>query len=219
VRDALVRDLPELAAVAAAGYVQGSLFGFDDPAVDHRFAGGQRTDLDAESWIEHVPLWMTGADLVFAELVARVSWRQRHVVMYNKFLPEPRLSAVWRRGDAVAEPLAVLAEARTALERRYSERFESIGFNYYRDGDDSVAWHGDRDLAPGQPSTIAILSVGVPRPFLLRPAGGGASSGMMLGQGDLLVMGGMCQERWEHCVPKIRQTCGPRISCTYRTNA
>ena len=89
----------------------------------------------------------------------------------------------------------------------------------YRDGRDSVAWHGDRH---GRGSTrdtmVAIVSVGAPRALLLRPVGGGTGRTLrhVLGHGDLLVMGGTCQRTWEHCVPKTARPVGPRISIQLR---
>ncbi|MDQ2797291.1 MAG: alpha-ketoglutarate-dependent dioxygenase AlkB, partial [Actinomycetota bacterium] len=87
----------------------------------------------------------------------------------------------------------------------------------YRDGRDSVAWHGDRI---GRGSThdtmVAIIILGAPRALALRPAGGGTSRRYELGHGDLVVMGGSCQRTWEHAVPKTARTVGPRISVQFR---
>jgi alkylated DNA repair dioxygenase AlkB len=113
--------------------------------------------------------------------------------------------------------LPILAEMRRSLAGRYQRPFDSIGCNFYRDGRDSVAWHGDRLRHLTDP-VVAIVSVGAPRPFLLRPTGGGSARGFLLGQGDLLVMGGECQTRWQHAVPKVAAA-GPRISVTYRHGA
>ena len=124
--------------------------------------------------------------------------------MYDQRLLEPRLTAWWVPGDG-PEPLPVLAEMRRVLSRRYGEAFDSIGFNWYRDGQDSVAWHGDRHRHVIDDPMVAIVSVGEPRPFRLRPRGGGPATGFDLGRGDLLVMGGACQHDWEHCGPE-----GPR---------
>ena len=74
---------------------------------------------------------------------------------------------------------------------------------------DSVAWHGDRHRHLATNPVIAIVSVGAPRPFKLRPRGGGSSVGWQLGNGDLFVMGGACQHEWEHTVPKVRVTSRP----------
>jgi alkylated DNA repair dioxygenase AlkB len=196
---------------------QGCLFGHDDPSVDAEFPAVRRLDLDADSWVDHLPGWLRGTDLVFAELVARLAWRQRRVVMYDRLLPEPRLTWLWELAGGRAEPFPILTGMRLALGARYERAFDSIGCNYYRDGRDSVAWHGDRVRHLADP-VVAVVSVGAPRPFLLRPRGGGASHGFLLGQGDLLVMGGRCQHEWEHCVPKVAEA-GPRISITYRHGA
>jgi alkylated DNA repair dioxygenase AlkB len=96
--------------------------------------------------------------------------------------------------------------------------FRSIGCNLYRDGTDSVAWHGDTVRKTMPEPIVAIVSLGQPRRFLLRPRGGGASIRYELGTGDLLVMGGTCQHTWEHSVPKARSA-GPRLSVTFRHGA
>ena len=104
---------------------------------------------------------------------------------------------------------------------RYAEPFDSIGFNLYRDGDDSVAWHGDRHRHVVTNPVIAIVSTGAPRPLRLRrrrdQGGGGPSRSWSLGNGDLFVMGGACQHDWEHAVPKVRSVTGPRLSITFRS--
>jgi alkylated DNA repair dioxygenase AlkB len=196
---------------------QQCLFAFDEPAVSAPVEV-HRTWLDDESWVDYQPRWMHGADLVFAELVARLPWRQRQVVMYDRLLPEPRLTAWWSDAAGTAEPLPVLGEARQRLTRHYGRPFDSIGFNLYRDGHDSVAWHGDRERYLHEDPVVAIVSVGSPRPFQMRPRGGGRSTTWMLGQGDLLVMGGACQHQWEHAVPKVVRTAGPRLSIMFRHN-
>jgi alkylated DNA repair dioxygenase AlkB len=197
---------------------QASLFGCADPSVDLSVRGITRIQLDESSWLDHLPGWLRGADVVFAELVARLSWTQRQVVMYDRLLDEPRLSAWWSLGASGAEPLPVLGGIRTLLGARYGREFDSIGFNLYRDGHDSVAWHGDRNRFWSAEPVVATVSVGSPRPFLVRPRGGGASYRFDLGDGDLMVMGGECQHRWEHCVPKVARA-GPRLAITYRHGA
>jgi alkylated DNA repair dioxygenase AlkB len=127
------------------------------------------------------------------------------------------LSAWWRAEHGTPEPLPILREMRLLLADRYCEPFDSIGFNLYRNGNDSVAWHGDRHRHVVTNPVIAIVSVGAPRPLRLRPRGGGQSLSWSLGNGDLFVMGGACQHLWEHTVPKVRVTTGPRLSITFRS--
>lgn len=200
-------------------FYQGTLFGtLAPPGFDASFAEATRLLLDDTTWIEHVPGWLRGADQVFDELTTILPFRQRTGVrMYDRLVDEPRLTAWWRLEDGDPEPMPLLHDTRLLLADRYGEPFDSIGFNLYRDGDDSVAWHGDRHRHAVTNPVIAIVSVGAPRPFRLRPRGGGPSLSWSLGNGDLFVMGGACQHLWEHTVPKVRLTTGPRLSITFRS--
>jgi len=196
---------------------QVSLFGIGEPTADATFAGASRTDLDATSWVEYVPGWIDGADTVFDRVVESVELRQRtNIPMYDSVVDEPRLTAWWHAAQHGPEPVEPLADLRRLVIERYARPFDSIGFNLYRDGDDSVAWHGDRHRHRITDPVVAILSVGAARPLKLRPRGGGASRSWNLGGGDLFVMGGACQHDWEHCVPKLRRPVGPRLSITFR---
>ena len=199
-------------------FYQGSLFGTLRPEYDASFRELIRLDLDATTWVDLAPGWLRGADQVYDELAATLDLRQRTGVrMYDQIVDEPRLSAWWRLEGGEPEPLPILHDIRLLLADRYDEPFDSIGFNLYRDGNDSVAWHGDRHRHVVTNPVIAILSVGAPRPLRLRPRGGGGSLSWSLGNGDLFVMGGACQHDWEHTVPKVRVTSGPRMSITFRS--
>jgi len=198
-------------------FLQGSLLGVLPPRFDDAFAGAERRELDATSWVEWVPHWLTGADELFDQLLELLPWRQRKgVPMYDHLVDEPRLTAWTRLTDGNRAPLPILDDMRDALAARYDEPFDSIGFNLYRDRHDSVAWHGDRHRHVITNPVIAIVSLGRPRPLRLRPRGGGPSISYSLGEGDLFVMGGACQHNWEHCVPKLSTEPGPRISVTFR---
>jgi len=196
---------------------QRCLFAFEEPSIDATFATIERTWLDDDSWIDYAPQWLHGADRIFGELIAVLPWQQREVTMYDRRLPEPRLTAWWDTASAAIEGLPILTEARTTLSRHYSRPFDSIGFNLYRDGHDSVAWHSDRERYALEDPTVAIVSTGQPRGFHVRPRGGGPSLSWQLGHGDLFVMGGSCQHDWEHCVPKVA-VAGPRLSIMFRHN-
>jgi alkylated DNA repair dioxygenase AlkB len=205
-----------MVAPGRLGVRQGSLFGALDPAIDTSFADVERIPLDDRSWVDVARRWLGGSDAVFDELVEALPLRQRtDVEMFDRLVDEPRLSAWWHVDGGLPEPMTILAEMRSLLSNRYGERFESIGFNLYRDGNDSVAWHGDRHRHVVTDPIVAILSVGCARPLRLRPRGGGPSLVWRLGDGDLFVMGGACQHDWEHTVPKVRHA-GPRLSVTFR---
>jgi alkylated DNA repair dioxygenase AlkB len=210
--------IPPAGAKIERVFHQGSLFGVLAPEFDASFAELHRLALDSSTWVDLAPGWMRGADQVYDHLVGTLPLRQRTGVrMYDRIVDEPRLSAWWRAEHGEPEPLPILHDMRVRLGERYGEAFDSIGFNLYRDGDDSVAWHGDRHRHHVTNPVIAIVSVGAPRPFRLRPRGGGSSISWDLGNGDLFVMGGACQHDWEHTVPKVRVTRGPRLSITFRS--
>jgi hypothetical protein len=190
---------------------QGTLLGSAEPTIDRSFAGAQRADLAGGAWVEHVPGWLSGADELFDVIAGTVTWRSPVVTMWDKRIQQPRLSG----SLAVIERPAIVEEMRTALSARYEIEFLSIGANLYRDGRDSVAWHGDRVARTLPEATIAIVSLGGSRRFLLRPKGGGRSVRFELASGDLLAMGGSCQRTWQHCIPKVARA-EPRISLTFR---
>ncbi|MFI6466050.1 alpha-ketoglutarate-dependent dioxygenase AlkB [Streptomyces sp. NPDC050528] len=202
-----------------AHHLQGSLFDQTDQLRLGPLHGIRRTPLGLGAWIDVLPGWLTGADALFEELATEVPWRAERRQMYDQVVAVPRLLAYYGAEDALPHP--VLAEARDALSAYYTrelgEPFATSGLCYYRDGRDSVAWHGDRIGRGAREDTmVAILSVGAPRDLLLRPVRGGESVRRPLGHGDLIVMGGSCQRTWEHCVPKTTRAAGPRISVQFR---
>ena len=183
--------------------------------IDRAFSRLDRVHLDDEAWVDHGPEWVSGSDRLFEEILATRSWGQRTRQMYDQRLEEPRLTNSWRAESG--EPLepAILEDMRAVLSERYGREFDSVGFNLYRDGRDSVAWHGDRIPKEIQDPIVVLVSLGEPRKFLLRPKGGGQSRNFLLGRGDLLVTGGTTQRAWEHSVPKVARA-GPRISLGFR---
>ncbi|MEU3733181.1 alpha-ketoglutarate-dependent dioxygenase AlkB [Streptomyces sp. NPDC033538] len=201
-------------------HLQGSLFDQTDEARLGPLGGLRRTRLGSGAWIDLLPGWLSGADALFERLAAEVPWRAERRAMYDQVVDVPRLLSFYGVGDTLPHPL--LAEARDALSAHYAEElgepFTTAGLCHYRDGRDSVTWHGDRiGRGARQDTMVAILSVGAPRDLLLRPAGGGGDTVRRpLGHGDLIVMGGSCQRTWEHCVPKSTRAAGPRISVQFR---
>jgi alkylated DNA repair dioxygenase AlkB len=209
--------------------LQGSLF---EPEQEERawrpLAGARRTALSAGAWVDHLPSWLSpgpgGADDLFRRLADEVPWRAERRVMYDREVAVPRLLCFYGEHDALPHPL--LLEAREALSRHYAdelgEPFRTAGLCLYRDGRDSVAWHGDR-IGRGRrmDTMVAILSLGETRRLVLRPDPErrvpGTTHSVALGHGDLVVMGGSCQRTWQHSVPKSTTPCGPRISIQFRT--
>jgi alkylated DNA repair dioxygenase AlkB len=170
-----------------------------------------RTWLDDRCWVDQGVGFLRSSGQLFDRLAADLPWRQRTRVVWEQEHLEPRLTS-----GSLPLPLAdVLEEARVLLSGRYGVDFDACSANLYRDGRDSVAWHRDRVHRVLTDPIVVTLSMGHHRPFLVRPYGGGPSTRFEPGDGDLLVMGGSCQHRWEHTVPKVASA-GPRISVMLR---
>jgi len=195
--------------------VQGSLF-------DH----AQRRQLGSGAWIDIRAGWLTDADTLYDELLSTIPWQAEQRQMYDRVLDVPRLVSFH---DLVAQraPHPALARLRVRLNDTYAgelgEPFTTAGLCLYRDGSDSVAWHGDTiGRSRTEDTMVAVLSLGATRVFALRPRqadAAGTRPSLRLPQvhGDLLVMGGSCQRTWEHAVPKTSRPTGPRISIQFRT--
>lgn len=197
--------------------MQGSLFGREESRFDAGFSSIQRFELSQGAWLEHQLSWLSGHATWFEWLAANVDWRSHEREMYERIVAVPRLTASMpEEARTRGGPWRQLVSISRALSRRYGRQLESVGFAYYRDGNDSVAPHGDKMEHLVSDTVIAILSVGTPRRFVLRKADGKAHRHVFnLGWGDLLVMGGNAQQTWQHGVPKVAHA-EPRISIVFR---
>jgi alkylated DNA repair dioxygenase AlkB len=189
--------------------VQGSLFECTE-----------RRPLGDGAWIDIRSGWLTGADDLLVELMTSVPWRAERRPMYDRVVDVPRLVSFH---DLSVEdpPHPRLTRLRRRLNDIYAgelgEPFTTVGLCLYRDGSDSVAWHGDTiGRSSTEDTMVAIVSLGATRTFALRPRGGGSSLRLPQAHGDLLVMGGSCQRTWEHSVPKTSACAGPRVSIQFR---
>src|SRR5688572_5987387 len=180
--------------------------------------GAERTILTRGAWVDVLRNFVVGADDVLERLVADVPWRAQRRPMYDRIVAVPPPVHTHVVHEELPHP--PLTAPRHALSAHYlpelGEPFVTAGCCFYRDGRDSVAWHGDT-IGRGKhtDTMVAIVSFGDPRRLALRPRGGGDSIPFEMGHGDLVVMGGSCQRTWEHAVPKVASA-GPRVSVQFR---
>ncbi len=185
--------------------------------VDRELSTRSRLELSRGAWVDVVPRFVRGSHELFDTVVEEAAWRAEEMVLFEEVVACPRLSVRWHVGDLPAE-LAVLRSMAAALSQSYRVALTQVSANLYRDGRDSVAWHGDRGARDRPRATIAVLSLGSVRPFRLRERGGPGRHELRPDSGDLLVMGGSCQRTWQHAVPKVSDA-GPRIAVMFRTVA
>ncbi len=190
-----------------------------EPVVGALAGQVERHRLSRGAWVDVRPGWVSGSDDLFARLVQTVPWQAERRQMYERVVDVPRLLRFYDEHETLPDP--VLADVRTRLNEHYREElgedFTTVGMCYYRDGRDSVAWHGDTiGRSKTEDTMVAIVSFGEARRLSLRPRNGGSALAFPLGHGDLIVMGGSCQRTWEHAILKTARPVGPRISVQYR---
>jgi len=171
-----------------------------------------RRELSDGAWFDYMRGFVLGHETVFEVLTRTTAWRTVREQMYDRTVDVPRLVASVPQ-DGPGHPL--IPRIQQVLFETYGEAFTRVSLALYRDGRDSVAWHGDRVARKMDTALVATVSFGEPRKLLLRQRGGGPSIGLTLGWGDLFVMGGTCQRTWQHAVPKVVRA-GPRIALMFR---
>lgn len=189
-----------------------NLLGGGAPALEEGWAPLQHVALTEGAWVEYRPSWVQGQDALMDALRASTQWHQQRREMYEREVVVPRLVASLP-DDGPGHPL--IEQMRAALAARYRTPFPRTGLALYRDGNDSVAWHGDYIAREMTEALVATVSLGEPRRFLMRPAAGGPSRAFQLGWGDLIVMGGSCQRTWRHSIPKVPHA-APRMVVMFR---
>lgn len=164
---------------------------------------------------------------LFDTLYREIRWTQRHMNLYGRSTPMPRLTA-WYADAGIhyaysggQEPrndwIPPLLEIKQRVEQTVGSRFNGALLNLYRDGSDSVGWHSDNETSLGDKPVIASVSLGAPRRFRLQHKKHKRESvGIDLEPGSVLVMRGETQRHWRHQLPKTRRPVGPRINITFR---
>lgn len=197
-------------AVAPPLHWQPALLDAGSVAVDARSWAVERTDLGQGAWLDQAPDVVHGAGELFDQILAAAPWASHERPMYERMVLEPRLTTgLW------IDPPPIVGRLAEAVSDHYGTDLSAISANLYRDGSDSVAWHGDRIGRRTSHTIVVIISLGSVRRFLMRPLGGGRSLRLTPHPGDLLAMGGTCQRTWQHAVPKCA-VAGPRISLMFR---
>jgi len=163
-------------------------------------------------------------DEVLRRLRDETPWRQDSIVLFGKQHLQPRLTAWY--GDASytysglrLDPLPwtpLLAELRAAVETACGSRFNSVLLNYYRNERDSMGMHSDDEPELGAKPTIASLSFGATRSFILRHKRNKHTCKLDLHDGSLLLMSGSLQSNWLHGINKAARSLGERINLTFR---
>jgi alkylated DNA repair dioxygenase AlkB len=188
----------------------------DGLELDRGFTTARRFPLDTSSWVELVPEWIHGGEELLEVLVEAVPWKQHYRRMFDQKFLEPRMTAQYQSLRDL--PHRALLDAAGALSDHYRVKYDNLWLNLYRDSRDSTGWHRDRFSCRRPECIVPVLTLGAARRFLLKPRDGGSSIRFEPHSGDLIVMGGRCQEDWVHCVPKSDAPIGRRVSVNFQSS-
>ena len=174
--------------------------------------------------VDYYPGWVNDADQLFGVLRGDIAWEQHTITLYGRSVPTPRLTAwmadtAYRYSGIVNEPAPwpePLAELRERLRNELGVSFNSCLANLYRDGTHSMGYHSDDEPELGPRPTIASISLGDRRRFVLRHRMTRERWSWDLGHGDLLVMRDESQRDFAHAVPRTSRPVGPRMNLTFR---
>lgn len=162
------------------------------------------------------------ADHYYLKLLNDTPWHQYKMPMYDKVVTSPRMIAWYGEQEEAGESaLPWTPELLTLREKVQLETglmFNAVLLNLYRDGNDSVAWHSDKEHKIGRNPNIASVTFGQTRPFRFRHKGN-KNIGQVeipLHHGTLLLMSGTTNTYWEHHIPKSAKAMLPRINLTFR---
>ncbi len=167
-----------------------------------------------------------GAELM-AKFIKDTHWTQKIVNMYDKQVITPRLSAWFADAEtydytSLRKSAPNLWTPELLMIKSFVEPIAGVGFNsvllnYYRDGNDSVAWHSDNEKALGTHPTIASVTFGQVRSFDIRnKADHSEKYSIRLEHGSLLLMKGDLQSKWDHRIAKSTRPMKPRLNLTFR---
>lgn len=167
------------------------------------------------------------SDRIFSSLTSEIKWQQDTIRLFGKSMLLPRLTAWYGdKGKSYTysgieyhpEPwIPVLCEIKTSIEAVAKVRFNSVLLNFYRHGQDSMAWHSDDEPELGHNPIIGSVSFGETRRFSFKHKYQKNSKvDLDLSHGSFLLMGGEIQHYWLHRIAKTSKLVNPRINLTFR---
>lgn len=180
------------------------------------FGAAPHVYVNGESSIVYYPALLDAAasTALFTHLEKTLPWAQETMWMYDRTVCVPRLLARFSEDEPLPRELA---DVKAHVEDLLQARFNGVSVQYYRDGNDSVAWHSDHTEDLIDNPYVALVSLGAVREMQIRSKGRPRKAfSIDLEPGSLLVMGGLAQEQWEHHIPKVQRPVAPRISIAFR---
>jgi alkylated DNA repair dioxygenase AlkB len=182
---------------------------------------GQSKNLP-EDMLEYRPglFCTTESDALLAKFIAEAPWKQTTQKLWDKEYLTPRLTCWYGDTERIADILPWTPELqaiRERVEQLACTKFNTVLLNYYRDGNDSVAWHSDKESINGSQPVIASVSFGQVRSFdIRRKTDHSEKYSIRLEHGSFCLMKAGLQEAFEHRIAKSVKPMKARINLTFR---
>jgi len=167
------------------------------------------------------------ADEYFKCLLNTIQWNNDQLIIHGKAITTRRKVAwygdhhyAYRYSNTTKHAIdwsEELLTLKTTVETLTQTKFNSCLLNLYHDGEDSMSWHSDDETALGHNTSIASLSFGADRKFMLKHKQNKKTISLTLENGSLLLMKGQTQTNWLHCLPKMKNSKQARVNLTFRT--
>lgn len=160
-------------------------------------------------------------------LMQNILWKNDEVILFGKHIVTKRKTAWYGDSDYLytysnitkqALPWTKkLSDLKQMVEEFAGVKFNSCLLNLYHNGNEGMGWHSDDEKSLGKDNTIASLSFGAERKFLLKHKQTKQIISLVLEHGSLLIMKDATQRNWLHSLPKSKDIVQPRINLTFRT--
>jgi alkylated DNA repair dioxygenase AlkB len=167
------------------------------------------------------------ANQYFDLLMQNILWKNDEVIIFGKHIVTKRKAAWYGDSDylytysnATKQALPwteELSKLRQIVEVLVGIKFNSCLLNLYHNGYEGMGWHSDDEKSLGKYNTIASLSLGAERKFLIKHKLTKQIVSLVLEHGSLLVMKEATQRNWLHSLPKSKNIIQSRINLTFRT--
>lgn len=160
--------------------------------------------------------WNEYLNVVDSDEKVKIMRKMAYISNYPTEYKYAKLSFIGDSWDNSPKILKVLCDM---ISKELDYEFNSVLLNYYKDGKDEIKWHSDKEDTLGKNPIIACLNFGATRKFwFLRKLPNSEKFYHEVENGDLLIMGSECQEKYLHAILKEKEVTEPRISLTFRKN-
>ncbi len=167
--------------------------------------------------VTHIENYVNNSTELFDELDKNISWNKFKYDVGGREVISPRLMNIYHFNLNDDNDMPNLYNIKSRIEKITGVSFAYAVLNYYRDGNDYIGFHSDKEVNAGH--IVVSVSIGATRRFVLKHKyRDDVKHVFMLKDGDVLILNEHAIKiMYRHSVPKMANV-GPRINITFRQN-